>query len=217
MAIGHTARVSTPLRELVCGDDPAAWRALGFSVGDDGAVELGALAVRLDGGGGGLRGWVLGGSSGPGTIDGIPTTWGGAEPGPVEHPNGVTGVDHVVVFTDSRDRTVAALVEAGADLRRSGGPPELPAPMAFVRMGGVIVEVAENGEQPRLWGLTVVVPSVDGLSGVGTPRDAVQPGRRIVTAQRRDGLDCAVAFMTPRPARGRGSAALGVREPGNQA
>ena len=198
MAIGHTARVSTPLRELVCGDDPAAWRALGFSVGDGGLVELGALAVRLDGGGGGLRGWVLGGSSGPDSIDGIATAWGGDEPSMGSHPNGCAGVDHVVVFTDSRDRTVSALAEAGGDVRRSGGPPELPAPMAFVRMGGVIVEVAENGEPPHLWGLTVIAPHLDALSGVGTPRDAVQPGRRIVTARRRDGLEAALAFITPR-------------------
>ena len=202
MAIGHTARVSTPLRELVCGDDPAAWRALGFTVSGDATVPLGALSVRLDGGGGGLRGWVLGGAGGPDAIDGITTAWRDDDlsAGPVAHANGVSGVDHVVVFTDSRDRTVEALVAAGGDLRRSGGPPDLPAPMAFVRMGGVIVEVAENGSASHLWGLTVVVPDVDALAAypVGSPRDAVQRGRRIVTARRVDGLACAVAFMTPR-------------------
>ena len=201
VAIGHTARVSTPLRELVCGDDPGAWRALGFTVGDDGIVRTGAWALRLDGGGGGVRGWVLGGS-GPDSIDGIPTSWRADEPvaDPAPHPNGVTGVDHVVVFTDSRDRTVSALVEAGGDLRRSGEPPQLPAPMAFVRMGDVIVEVAENGQPPHLWGVTVVVPDVDSLAAqypgaFGEPRDAVQPGRRIVTAR---GMDTALAFITPR-------------------
>ena len=202
MAIGQTGRVSTPLRELVCGDDPAVWRALGFTVSDSGVVGLGALALRLGGGGGGVRGWVLGGDAGPEAIDGIPTEWrSGDAPGePVTHPNGVTGVDHVVVFTDSRDRTVGALVGAGGDLRRSGEPPQLPAPMAFLRLGAVIVEVAENGERPRLWGLTVVVPDVDALAArypgaFGEPRDAVQPGRRIVTAR---GLDTALAFITPR-------------------
>jgi hypothetical protein len=96
-------------------------------------------------------------------------------------------------------------VQVGAALRRSGGPPELPAPMAFVRMGPVIVEVAENPEaqDASLWGITAVVPDVDVLAArypdaFGDPRPAVQPGRRIVTARRRDGLDTPLAFITPR-------------------
>lgn len=206
MAIGQTGRVSTPLIGLECGDDPAAWRALGFAVDGD-ACRLGPVAVMLDGGGGGVRGWTLGGAGGgPGEIDGIPTRWSDEAPAePPSHPNGAAALDHVVVFTDSRDRTVDALVAAGGDLRRSGGPPQLPAPMAFVRMGGVIVEVAENGSPngAHLWGLVAVVADVDALAArygdlLGSPRDAVQPGRRIVTARRRDGLDCALAFMTPR-------------------
>ena len=202
MAIGQTGRVSTALLELVCGDDPAAWRALGFTVSGAGVVELGALALRVDGGGGGVRAWVLGGDAGPDSLDGIPTAWrtGDAPADPPAHPNGVTGVDHVVVVTDSRDRTVDALVGVGGDLRRSGDPPQLPAPMAFLRFGRVIVEVAENGQPPHLWGLTVVVPDVDALAArdpdaFGEPRAAIQPGRRIVTAR---GLDTALAFITPR-------------------
>ena len=211
MAIGHTARVSATLVDLVCGDDPAAWRALGFAVDGDGACPLSGLTLRLDGAGGGLRGWVLGGvlggDAGAAEIDGIATTWrpANAPADPVAHLNGAEGIDHVVVFTDSRDRTVSALVEAGGDLRRSGGPPDLPAPMAFVRMGSVIVEVAENGTPrgPHLWGLTVIVPDVDALvraypGALGSPREAVQPGRRIVTARRGDGLETPLAFMTPR-------------------
>ena len=203
---GRLAAVSTPLVGLHCGDDPAAWRALGFAV-EDGVCALGPVAIALDGGGGGLRGWELGGDAGPGALDGIDTTWraGDRAAGGKSHPNGAAGLDHVVVFTDSRDRTVAALTEAGGDLRRSAGPPQLPAPMAFVRMGDVIVEVAENASagSTRLWGLVAVVPDLDALAArypdaLGTPRDAVQPGRRIATARRRDGLDCALAFMTPR-------------------
>jgi hypothetical protein len=205
VAIGQTGRVSTSLIGLRCGDDPAAWVDLGFEVRGS-TCDLGPVAIELDGTGGGVRGWVLGGDAGPQALDGIPTAWrDAAEPAPVEHPNGATGLDHVVVFTDSRDRTVEALVHAGGDLRRSGGPPQLPAPMAFVRMGEVIVEVAENGtaDGAHLWGLVAVVPDVDALAAahpdlLGSPRDAVQPGRRIVTARRRPGLDTALAFMTPR-------------------
>ena len=209
MAIGQTGRVSTPLIGLTCGDDPAAWEALGFGVAG-GSCRLGPVAVRLDAQGGGLGGWTLG-VAGDGAVDGIPTAWRGeaADEGPATHPNGVTGLDHVVIFTDSRDRTVAALVDAGGDLRRSGGPPRLPAPMAFVRMGGVIVEVAEDpsAQGAALWGVTAVVPDVDALAATyparfGEPREAVQPGRRIVTARRRDGLETPLAFITPRGAQG---------------
>lgn len=192
--------MSTPLVELSCGDDPAAWRDLGFTVEPGSVCRVGPVTVHLDGGGGGLRGWTLGGDGGS-SVDGIATSWAAAEPG----AKGASALDHVVVFTDSRDRTVAALVEAGGELRRSGGPPALPAPMAFVRMGEVIVEVAENpqAERASLWGLVAVVDDVDALAAsrpgrFGTPRDAVQPGRRIVTAARRDGLETALAFMTPR-------------------
>jgi hypothetical protein len=192
--------VSTALIALECGDDPSAWADLGLPVDGSGRCVLSGVTVLLDGTGGGLRRWMLQGSEGPAAIDGIPTTWSGASPAVGEGQ-----LDHVVVFTDSRDRTVEALVAAGGDLRRSGGPPQLPAPMAFVRLGSVIVEVAENPKADRatLWGLVAVVGDVDALAAahpgsLGTPRDAVQPGRRIVTARPREGLDCALAFMTPR-------------------
>jgi len=206
VAIGQTGRVSAALLELVCGDDPGAWAGLGFALDGDGACSIGPLTVRLDGAGGGLRGWVLGGPHGD-SVDGIATSWRIDAPENTElaHPNGTTDVDHVVVLTDARDRTVTGLVQAGAALRRSGGPPELPAPMAFLRMGPVIVEVAERPDVPgtSLWGLTVVVPDVDALcaqypGALGEPRAAVQPGRRIVTALRVPGLETPLAFITPR-------------------
>jgi hypothetical protein len=40
-------------RELVIADEPAAWEALGFAVGDDRAFALGGLRVRLAGRGAG--------------------------------------------------------------------------------------------------------------------------------------------------------------------
>ena len=53
-------------------------------------------------------------------LDGLPTERSTAplgEPAPV-HPNGVTGIDHVVAFSPDLDRTTAALQAAGLDLRR---------------------------------------------------------------------------------------------------
>ncbi len=181
--------------ELLCGDAPEPWAALGFEV-EGGAARVGDVVVRLDGEGGGLRGWVLSGS-GPASVDGISTEWIEAQPAAA----GSRGLDHIVVFTGSVDRTVAALVGAGGVERRRAGPPQVPVAMSFVRFGSVIVEVAESSDPARLWGLVAVVDDLASLpaSLVGSPRPAVQPGRQIVTARRAPGLETALAFMTPRP------------------
>lgn len=175
--------------ELVCGDRPEPWAALGF--GDPALV--GGVRVRLDGRGGGLRSWILTGS-GPDSVDGIPTVWTTAAPGP---PGG-RGLDHLVILTDSLDRTVDALVAIGGDERRRM---DLRGPMSFVRLGAVILEIVESGGPTRLWGLVAVVPDLSELPAglLGPPRDAVQPGRRIATAKPAAGFETALAFMTPRP------------------
>jgi hypothetical protein len=190
--------------ELICGDEPSAWTALGFAVHDGSLVRLGGVTVRCDGQGGGLRGWRPAGE-GPPELDGIATEWSApaASSEPAAHPNGAEALDHVVLFTDDRDRTSSALVAAGGDERRRAGPPQLPVAMAFVRFDGVVVEVAEGGGPPRLWGLVAVVADIDRCvaslgSLVGAPKDAVQPGRRIATVRPEAGLGTALAFMSPR-------------------
>jgi hypothetical protein len=192
-------------RELVIADDPAAWAALGFAPGDDGTFVLGDLRLRLAGRSAG-RGFVALAVDGPVAErpDGLPVVAAaGAMPGATARPaqpNGALAVDHVVVFTDDLDRTVAALAGAGGDVRRRGRPPELPAPMAFVRFGPLVVEVAEGGGPPRLWGLTIAVRDIDALAGprLGSARPAVQPGRRIATVRPAAGLSVALALITPR-------------------
>jgi hypothetical protein len=180
------------LVELECGDDPARWAALGFDV-HDGAVRVGEVTVRPDGRGGGLRGWTLAGD-GPPSVDGIPTRWAAM---PADAEPGVLELDHVVVVTDDLDRTVAALVDAGGDERRRIDIGR--GRMAFVRLG-TIVEVVERGGPARLWGLVAVLEDLGALPAelVGEARDAVQAGRRIVTARPQAGLETALAFMTPR-------------------
>ena len=216
-------------RELVIADEPAAWARLGFLAGDDGALAVGGLRIRPAGraAGEGLVELRVEGLA-SGRPDGLPivaaTAAGPAEQtaaapaargdaGPAEqtaaapaargdagHPNGALAIDHVVVFTDDRDRTAAALVAAGGDERRRGEPPELPARMAFVRFGELVVEVAEAGGPPRFWGLTVTVADLEAVAGVtGPARPAVQPGRRIATVPRDAGIAVALAFITPRP------------------
>jgi len=198
----------TRLLELASGDDPAAWARLGFAVGEDGRLVVGGVGIRCDGCGGGLRGWTLAreGAPGPPDVEGIPTAWGdgGGNGAGGPHPNGATAVDHVVVLTGDVGRTTDALVAAGGDERRRAGPPAVPRPMAFVRLGPAIIEVAPGEDPPRLWGLVPVVPDLDGLAAelgpdvLGAPRPADQPGRSIATVRRLPGLGTAVAFMSPR-------------------
>jgi hypothetical protein len=197
-------------RELVIGDEPAAWAALGFAPGEDGAFALGGLSVRLAGAAAGrgvvalrVDGLVGERPDGLEVVAARDEEAGGEGRGGAagsSHPNGATAIDHVVVFTDDRDRTADALAAAGGDVRRRGEPPELPAPMAFVRFGELVVEVAQAGGPPRFWGVTIVVPDLDRLAGplLGSARPAVQPGRRIATVSRDAGLSVALALITPR-------------------
>jgi hypothetical protein len=179
---------------IVLGDAPAAWEPLGFAPDAAGEIVLGEARLRLGGRGGGILA-VQAPELSADRPDGLPLLHGEARAAAAaEHPNGATVVDHVVALTDSLTRTVAALTAAGLDLRRSTPT------MAFLRLGTTILEVVERGGgPPRLWGLVVVVPALDGLGPlVGAPKDAVQPGRRIATVSREAGLGTALALMTPR-------------------
>jgi hypothetical protein len=194
------------IAELTVGDEPGAWERLGFTVAD-GRAAIGATAVVLDGGGGGLRSWTLRDVP-SGDIDGLPTTVatvGATEPG--DHPNRAQRLDHIVVTTPDLRRTFGALEQAGFELRRVREHSDT-LHQGFFRMGEVILEVVgppqPTGEEPaRFWGLVAVVPDVDELvtnaeAGLfGEPRAAVQDGRRIVTVSREAGVSVALAFITP--------------------
>ena len=174
---------------IVLGDPPEAWEALGFLV-DDGIVALGAERLQLTGRGGGILEVTAPGLTAD-DPDGLPLRNGPVhEPGPSAHPNRAFAVDHVVVFTGSLGRTVAALQDAGLDLRRRDER------MAFLRLGPYILEVVEReGDPARFWGLVVVVPDPGAVPGAGPAKNAVQPGRRIATVK---GLGTAVAVMSRR-------------------
>jgi hypothetical protein len=175
---------------IVLGDPPEAWEALGFRV-DEGIVALGAERLQLTGRGGGILEVTAPGLTGD-DPDGLPLRKGSDPLSLVEgsHPNGAFAVDHVVVFTGSLDRTVAALQDAGLDLRRRD------ARMAFLRLGPYILEVVEReGDPARFWGLVVVVDDPGAVPGAGPAKNAVQPGRRIATV---NGLGTALAVMSRR-------------------
>jgi len=205
------------LDEIEVSDDPARWGALGFVVDgagqlDIGAVRLGIKAPRSDPGRG-IVGWSLRGIEGDTSIDGLRTTRCETpeRPAAPAHPNRAIAMDHVVVATPDFERTLAAFDSAGLELRRvrEAGP----ARQGFFRVGEALLEVVGprepdggtlggTGGPASFWGLTVVVDDIDAaaeyLGGVlGSPRDAVQPGRRIATVRREAGLGCPVALITP--------------------
>jgi hypothetical protein len=204
--------------ELVLADEPERWAALGFTV-VDGRCQLGRVYLRLAGSaaGRGLVGWSLRAIVGT-ELDGLPTTRSDSPPhAPAPaHPNGVLAIDHLVVMSAALDRTVAALQDAGLDLRRvREQPTPAGAPrQAFFRLGAEILEVVQEPtavveraggqERPaRMWGLALSVADLDRAAqalgeNVGSVRDAVQPGRRIATLRRSAGLAVPVALMSAR-------------------
>jgi hypothetical protein len=209
---------SPTIDELVVADEPDTWRAAGFDVDGD-VCAAGTVRIRLAGAGAGrgIVGWSV---RGVGTIelDGLPTTISRSPLPPPSgpHPNGAVGLDHVVVFSPELERTGAALESAGLALLRlrEGPTPGGAMRQAFFRMAEVILEVIEQpdaGGEPvdrgmpaKLWGLAFRVERLEDVTAalgarLGTPRDAVQPGRRIATLRRSAGLRVPVAFITPRP------------------
>ncbi|MFV0258199.1 MAG: VOC family protein [Acidimicrobiales bacterium] len=215
------------LRAVTVGDRPGAWRRAGFTVDGD-RVTIGPLVIELTGGSErGLTGWSLAPAAGvpdagdtPDTIDGITTTMVDRPPNPTgtaggsgrAHPNGIDGIDHLVVRTPDLDRTVAALSGRGFEVRRTRDVPgtEPPRRQVFGWLGPIILELV-GGVDPEpdrdrpasLWGLALTATDIDATANylgprLTTPRDAVQPGRRIA-AFVTDDLDISVplAVMTP--------------------
>jgi catechol 2,3-dioxygenase-like lactoylglutathione lyase family enzyme len=210
--------VTVTIDELRVADERGAWAALGFELDGDTCV-VGDIRICLagTGAGKGLIGWSLREVEST-DLDGL-STERSDRPLPdehVEHPNGVTGIDHVVAITPALDRSVEVLQAAGLDLRRiREEPTPAGAPrQAFFRLGATILEVVQEpaeaterhgGDRPAFfWGLAFVVPDLDatvaGLGDrVGEIRAAIQPGRRIATLRRSAGLSVPVALMTSPP------------------
>jgi catechol 2,3-dioxygenase-like lactoylglutathione lyase family enzyme len=203
------------LDELVVADVPSAWEACGFAV-EEGVCVVGDTRIRLVEGGArhGIEEWTLRDLESL-ELDGLPTSHSDRPPPPEApaHPNGITGLDHVVAISSDLDRTVATLTAAGLDLRRiREEPTPAGAPrQAFFRLGSVILEVVQEppeateragGDRPAFfWGLAFVAPDLEQTVAflgdrAGEVRDAVQPGRRIATLRRSAGLSVPVALIS---------------------
>lgn len=210
------------LRSLIIGDTAAAWTAAGFTVKDNNgraSTGIGDIEIELVGaeGGRGIVGWRFDETQLPpdiNSIDGVQTLRGGTEPAPaLDHPNTVSHLDHVVMFTPDLQRTVAALTSSGFETRRTRNVPgtEPLRQQVFLWAGSTIIELVgpaePTGDDPAsLWGLAVTCDDLDAAhaslaGGLGTPKPAVQTGRRIATLRTRDlDISTAIAFMTPHEA-----------------
>jgi hypothetical protein len=196
------------LAELVIADPPGAWRELGFAVDEQDHLDIGGVRIRLGGGGSGITAWSLMRVNAMGSIDGLPSPVPRVlYPPPFKtHPNGATGIDHIVILSSSLDRTAAALERAGVELKRTQESER--GRMGFRRLGPAVLEVVQRddleSDQARFWGLAVVVISLEEIAErlgdrLGPINDAVQPGRRIATLRADAGLSVPLAFMSPEP------------------
>lgn len=198
--------MSPQLVALQVADPVERWAELGFAVAG-GSIGFEHVELQVGKEGDGIVGWTLSDVDAE-EIDGLRTTLGDfvvntTINSPRVHPNGVTGIDHVVLVTPDFDRTAAALEAAGLGLSRTREAGEVR--QGFRRLGPVIMELVAAPQVPsgpaRFWGLTFTVRDLDALAGrlgshLGEIRPAVQPGRRIATLDRSAGLSPQVAFMT---------------------
>lgn len=206
--------------EILVGDPREAWEAAGFTVDDDGTCRIGHVRVRLVGRDGGKRilGWSLRdvppARVADGRLDGLPTAASEADPPePAVHPNGSTGIDHVVLFSPDVDRTIRALERIGLQPLRERATDTYGAPMrqVFFRAGEVILELVGKADDvgegdAGFFGLAITVADIDATAALlgphlGNVKDAVQEGRRIATLRHRElDMSVATAFMSPEPA-----------------
>jgi hypothetical protein len=218
----------TALLYLTVADDVSTWTKLGF-VADGSAVRVGGVtfvcANTVASGAKGITDWILHDPEGvlPSTIDGIVTGTTNVRPSdhvaPV-HPNGVTGIDHLVLRSHDLERTIGVLEDLDLPCRRrrdAGAYGSTTMKQAFFWLGAVddpneriVLEVVGEAEvdpatkdQPSsFFGIAFVCAdlgaTVEFFGDLAKPPiDAVQPGRRITSISSRAGSSVAIALMSP--------------------
>lgn len=207
------------LRRLLVADEPDAWEAAGFALVDSGPggpeTRIGSITIRFVGRQPqrpetGIVGWELTDID-DGSIDGIMSLGTDVSaPTPIEHPNRVTRLDHVVVMTPSLERTTSALRAFGFSPRRTRPIPDSDPPRSqvFFWAGDTIFEVVgpdeSTGAEPaRVWGLALTTDDMDAAATaigqhLGPAKPAVQPGRHIATVRTKDlDISLTLALLTP--------------------
>jgi hypothetical protein len=123
----------------------------------------------------------------------------------VAHPNGVTGVDHVVAMVPALDAVTAGLETwAGLSLRSRKEVRGVRA--AFMRAGSTVIELLEmrSIDRPAIWGVALATDDLDKTVAIvreqggrpSKPAPAVQGGL-ISTVAPADFLGVHLAFMEP--------------------
>src|SRR5439155_17112854 len=134
-----------PVPELVALDvaaDPDAWRALGFTIDEEGVCAVDGVAIRLGSAAGKISGWAVAGVEGGVVLDGLPAV---PAPPPADtgsHANGTAALDHVVVMSPDPARTTEALRVHGIEPRRQRHTDQYGPPFTqtFFRLGRPILE-----------------------------------------------------------------------------
>ena len=195
------------ITQLTVGGLPIAWSSLGFTF-DDSRCTFGDVAVRIDSDfEPGFVSWTLGRAAVSESPDGLVTTFDDRVVASASTSSiiDVRGIDHVVVMTNDLQRTSSAISRVTGDplkrVREAGNGIR----QGFHRLGSVVVEVVESERiaQTHLCGFALTVGNlVDVVAHmapdvIGSPRDAVQPGRRIATIRSGVGLGVPVALITP--------------------
>ena len=198
------------LAAIDVGGDAAPWQAIGLALDAGRRIPFANGALEFVSGASGIAALAIDGiDSLAHDIEGISLRSGAVAPA-IDHPLGVFEIDHVVIMTDSLERTSGAVTEAlGLECRRIRETDTVrQAFHRFADQGGVrgcIIELVENArvQQPALFGLVLNLADLDGAAArlgpdlIGEPKPAVQPGRRIATVRRSAGLGVAMALMTP--------------------
>jgi hypothetical protein len=210
--------------ELAVRGSITAWSRLGF-VADASAtsISIGGFRVRfVDDDEPAAASWTVDGAQRVCSIDGLLTRFEVADTLSVgscsasQHANGAIAVDSIVATTSDVSTTIAALEQRGGFvLKRRSEEIRPGVDMALFERSNCILELIGPILGPddagvvgsaKLWGLTVTVPveTFETFSArlkekrlAGTARDAVQPGRRIVTCKASRELGVALAFITP--------------------
>lgn len=178
------------LHHLRIGDPVSRWEAAGFSVSGS-VIRLGNTAVVCDPSAGpgiqaiSIAGWE--GSVAELAVDTDPHPL----PEPLDHPNGITRIDHLVVLTTSVEATAQALMAGGLERRRTHSfvVEGQVRRQDFFWLGDVILEVAGpdgpgHHGAASYWGLALEsddLPATVAFLGsqADQPRPAVQKGRLI--------------------------------------
>ncbi len=217
------------LLTLHVADDPDLWAQLGFNV-SAGRVRIAStdivLSAPTDGQPCGIVAWTLDLADAPTAIDGLATRSKTDAHLPLDiplptHPNGTTGIDHLVVSTPDLERTVAVLEGLGMTClrRRDGtayGSQKMRQAFFWLEDAEVVppdrvqLEVVGPAEpdpyktdQPAVFfGLALVSTDLDATCNfygdlMKPPTNAVQPGRQITVLSSRSGCKVALAFMSP--------------------